>query len=241
MQTLFSSTSSRGNCTVLKSSDGHLLTIDCGIPYETVNRSIGYQLHECKVLLCTHKHSDHVKFINDFRNRGMIACCDSETAVSSKIVGRYCGLHDRIEGWGNGFRWIPIALHHTNSDGSECPCFGFLIKDNASGEMLLHCTDTQYIKYRFPPINIINIECNYTEQDSYMEDLEAIERAVEMRRVRSHLSLQSCTSFLAKQDLSKCKEVRLLHISDSMTKSEKDNLIPFIRERTGRHDLNVVF
>lgn len=243
MKILYSNTSSKGNCSVLESSGGSLLCIDCGIKYEKVNREIGYRLHECENLLLTHGHDDHSIHLNDFKKRGMIAFCGNETAAKSKLSGIYVGLYHKkqYEDESDGFRWISLSMVHTNSqDGSDCECFGFLIQDKGSGERCLWATDTMMIPYQFPPLDFYCIEANYWSQDDYLEDLEFIEKSVEMRRVRSHMSVETCASFLAKQDLSKCKEVRLLHLSNSMTKAERESIIPFIREKTRRSDLNVI-
>ena len=240
MEILFSKTGSKGNCSVLKSSSGKLLCIDCGIQYNKVNKGTGYILHECGSLLITHAHNDRTGFLSDFKKMGMNLYCGEETALKSDLNG-FCECLKNMKQFGvDGFKVIPLAMKHTNSDGSECECYGFLIQDTSSKEKLLWCTDTQFIEYRFPPLDFYCIEANFWEQEEYLDDLDVIEKTVEMRRVRSHMSVQTATDFLKKQDLSKCKEIRLLHISGSMTKAEQERIIPYIQEQIGRKDINVV-
>lgn len=241
MRTLYSNTSSSGNCTVIQSENGSLLTIDCGLKFEKVNKETGYILHSCNTLLGTHSHKDHMGFVGDFTKRSMKLYCGEETALKTHYTGVYEPLIHGKQYDVDSFRFIPLKMVHSNSDGSDCECFGFLIQDKKSSEKMLHITDSMMIPYTFPPLEFYLLECNYVEADSYIDDLESIERSVEMRRVRSHLSLQSCAEFLAKQDLSKCKEIRLLHLSHSMTAEERSNIIPFIQERIKRSDIQIVY
>lgn len=231
MRVLFSRTGSSGNATVIESYDGRLLCIDAGIRYDVVNRAIGYRLHECKNLLVTHLHADHAKYIDDFKKRGMEVYYQGKNIVSD---GTITNLMNK-----DGFEVIYLYVYHTNSDGSECPCYSFLIKDKSSGEKMLWSTDTPYIQYRFNALDIYAIECNYCEQEDYINELDSIEAIVEKRRFNSHMSLQSCAEFLAKQDLSKCKEIRLLHLSHSLTAEERANIVPFIQSKIGRSDIHI--
>lgn len=243
MKILYSNTSSKGNCSVIQSSEGHLLTIDAGIQYSKVNREVGYILHQCRALLLTHHHFDHSGRVSEFSEIGMKVYGGEETALKTHLNGFYDLLRDRVQFEVDGFKVIPLSMIHTNSqDGSDCECFGFLIQDKGSGEKCLWATDTMMIPYQFPALDVYALEANYWEADDYSNsiEIEAIEKSVEMRRVRAHMSVETCASFLAKQDLSKCKEVRLLHLSNSMSKAERDGIIPFIRQQTGRSDLNVI-
>lgn len=241
MRILFSKTSSQGNATVIESSNGNLLCIDCGLKYSDVNKAIGYRLHECRTLLCTHKHLDHTFDMKEYRKRGMFLYAGKDVVHGGMLDGFYGELHHALQFKASGFEIIPLDMEHADSSGEKCKCFGFLIRDKSNGDKMLFATDTMLIPYTFPPLEFYALECNYVETDSYIDDLEAIERAVEMRRVRSHLSLQSCADFLAKQDLSKCKEIRLLHLSHSLTQAERDSLIPYIKNAVWSDDINVVF
>ena len=118
----------------------------------------------------------------------------------------------------------PVEMKHTNSDGTPCECYGFLILDKSTGEKMLWATDTQYIQNRFPPLEYYCIESNYFESDDYSEDINYIEKKVEQRRLQSHMSFESAVKFLKMQDLSKCKEIRLLHISSSLGENDKKKM-----------------
>lgn len=109
----------------------------------------------------------------------------------------------------------PFNVAHTNSDGSNCPNFGFLLYSTVTKEKMLWITDAAYIESKFPTMDYICIECNYVDIDDYANELEFVNTFVEGRRLRSHLSLDRCVEFLKQQDLSRIKEIRLLHLTES--------------------------
>ena len=58
---------------------------------------------------------------------------------------------------------------HTNGDGSECPCYGFLIRHPEMGT-LIYATDTELIKWRFKNVNHILLGVNYDPELLYGDD-----------------------------------------------------------------------
>lgn len=229
MTVLFSQTSSNCNCSVIESSNGHLLIIDCGIKYKTVDKIIGYRLHRADALLVTHAHKDHTKYLSEFTKSNIVPCIGIRTmeemcmCPSREEYPHYLMADRRTEF--DGFIVANIEMVHTNSDGTPCECFGFLIFDKSTGEKMLWATDTQYIKNKFPPLDYYCIECNYFEQNDYEGELDYINKAVEQRRVQSHMSFESCVKFLKIQDLSKCKEIHLLHLSTKMDDKERKSVV----------------
>lgn len=224
MKILYSKTSSQGNCSVIESGNGKLLIIDAGIPYKKVDKEIGYRLHEAEALLITHAHSDHTGHISDFLSSGINTHLGVETA-SALEIGAYSRLIHELAPCAqislSDFMILPLEMHHTNSDGTPCECLGYLILDKSTGEKMLWATDTLYIKNRFPPLDFYCIEANFFESDDYTNLMDAIEKSVEMRRVQSHMSFESALKFISIQDLSKCKEIRLLHLSSSLSEKQR--------------------
>lgn len=222
MNVIYSTTSSKGNCSVIESKDGHLLIIDAGIKYKTVDKEIGYRLHKADALLITHAHNDHTKYLKEFENiKGIYLpneCLDYFTKRNSIKPIEHLSISTP------GFLIMPIEMYHTNNDGTECECWGFLIGDKSSKQKMIWATDTQYIGYKFHPLEFYCIEANYFEQDDYEGELDYIEKSVEQRRFQSHMSFESAVKFLKMQDLSKCKEIRLLHLSSSMDEAKRKNI-----------------
>ena len=84
---------------------------------------------------------DHSRSLNDFKSMGI--------PILSPYLGNSCKSMNM-----GGFTVRPFDLTtvdgrwtHTNADGSECPCYGFLIIQNEIGRML-YITDTELIKWR---------------------------------------------------------------------------------------------
>lgn len=218
MKIIFSKTGSNGNCSVIESANGKLLVIDCGIKYKTVDKAIGYRLHEAEGYLLTHNHKDHALYEKDFVKAGL-------ENVSNFVETE-------------SFILRPVEMVHTNSDGTPCKCYGYFIFDKYSGEKMLWATDSQYIKNQFPPLDFCCIECNYFETDEYDGELDYIEKSVEIRRARSHMSCESVCKFLEMQDLSKCKGIYLLHISGSVGEKGKLKMIDKVREILDKKNCN---
>lgn len=96
---------------------------------------------------------------------------------------------------------------HTNADGSECPCYGFLITHPELGRML-YITDTELVKWRFKDINHILISCNY--QKKYVDD----ENVAKKKHVlRGHLELETVKEFIKANKTNALETVILCHLS----------------------------
>lgn len=97
---------------------------------------------------------------------------------------------------------------HTNGNGTECPCYGFLIEHEELGRML-YITDCELIKFKFKNIDYILLGVNYSEDS--IEDLDAKTRHV----ITGHLSLQTAVEFVkSTSERSNLKGVIMCHLSD---------------------------
>ncbi len=233
MQIIYSQTSSKGNCSVIKSKKGALLIIDCGIQYKKVDKGIGYCLHGSEALLITHAHKDHTAYINDFISSGIHTYIGEETFEKINIsanINCVSAISLNKTFYTESFSFIPLEMKHANNDGTLCECFGFLIMDKDTGEKMLWATDTQYIKNCFSPLDFYCIECNYIGEEDYFYNIDYFNKPVEKRRLGSHMSLETCIKFLKMQDLSKCKEIRLLHLSHELTDDDKKIIFKKIKK-----------
>lgn len=234
MKIIYKKTSSRGNCSVIESESGNLVVIDAGIKYKNVDKEIGYRLHKADALLITHYHKDHTHYFTEFCKSIKYTYTSEDTIKRMNIEYKGGFLKHLKPGEKhllNGFIFLAVEMVHTNSDRTDCECYGFLLMDKSSGEKLLWATDTQYIKNKFPPLDFYCIECNFFERENYNSEISGIEKVVEQRRVKSHMSFESCVKFLKMQDLSKCKEIHLLHISSSLSEEDKKKMKRKLRSK----------
>ncbi len=112
-----------------------------------------------------------------------------------------------------------ILPFETQHDAAEP--LGFLLA-NQDGDKLLYATDTYYIRYRFSGLTHIAVECNYS-LDILRANVEAglVEPALKSRILKSHFSLENVKEFLQANDLSKVREIWLLHMSDGNSDAER--------------------
>lgn len=66
------------------------------------------------------------------------------------------------------------------------------------------------------------IECNYSEE-ILLENMDNgyINSSLALRLVKSHMSLTNCKGFLKATDLTKVKDITLIHLSDANSDAER--------------------
>jgi len=107
------------------------------------------------------------------------------------------------------FDVLPFSTQHEAAEP-----VGFLIKSRVSGEKLLFITDSFYCRYRFRGVSYYMIECNYSRQ-ILDENIRSgrTPAAVRNRIVKSHFELENVKAFFRAQDMSRAREIHLIHIS----------------------------
>jgi phosphoribosyl 1,2-cyclic phosphodiesterase len=208
---------SSGNAYILDDGKTRLL-LECGLPFKELQRLTKYSLGTFDSCLVTHEHNDHSNAANELWSYGVRVYCSQGTAQSLKI--EYYQLEaETVEEIGT-FLVQPFTVEH---DAAEP--LGFLIKSTVDGEQMVFATDTYYLENRFPAADIWAIECNYSE------DLVPAACPRADRLFTSHMSLKQCIDTLKANDLSKCREIHLLHLSDAH--SDEDRFIREVQEATG--------
>jgi len=97
---------------------------------------------------------------------------------------------------------------------------------------LLFATDTYMIKIKLQGLTQAILECNYVDK-VLEENLNsgAIHKVYYGRVLESHMSLKNLKFWLSKNDLSKLKEIRLIHLSDK--NADKELMLKEIQSTTG--------
>ena len=85
--------------------------------------------------------------------------------------------------------------------------------------MLAFATDTVNLRYRFPGLNILAIEANYDKV--ILARCEKLPEKVRHRIENSHMEIDTLCDYLRSLDLSVCREIHLLHLSDATSHEEK--------------------
>jgi len=202
--------SSAGNCYLLTSDSGETLILDCGIPIKEIKKGLNWNVKGVVGAICTHRHQDHSKSVADIRNMGIRVFNPAldiflDVVYFDDFTIRPFDL-TTVDG-----RWT-----HTNADGVECPCYGFLITHKEMGK-LLYITDTELIKWRFKDINHILLGVNYDK------DLVDADNPKANHVFRGHLSIGAACDFVKANYSDSLQNVIMCHLSSE--NSDRDSFI----------------
>lgn len=203
-------TGSTGNCYTLTSDSGETLILDCGIPIKEIKKGLNWNVKGVVGAICTHRHQDHSKSVADIRNMGVRVFNPAldiflDVVYFDDFTIRPFDL-TTVDG-----RWT-----HTNADGTECPCYGFLIAHKEMGK-LLYITDTNLVKWKFRDINHILLGVNYDK------DLVDTDNPKANHVFRGHLSIDTACDFVKANDSDSLQNVIMCHLSSE--NADKDSFI----------------
>lgn len=207
--------SSSGNAYLVSDGKSKLL-IECGINFRDIQVALDFKTSELEGALLTHEHSDHAKGLKDVLKAGIDVYTSQGTIDALDIKHhRLNPIEARKQLRIGTFTVLPFEVEHDVSEP-----YGFLI-ESSEGERLLFATDTYYIRYRFKGLNIIAVECNYSEEILKQNILDGVVPTVMKRRLeQSHFSLEDYKEFLKANDLSQVREIWLIHMSSKNSDEE---------------------
>ena len=203
--------SSHGNAYMVSDKETRIL-LECGISHKKLQKLSGFRLSEFAGCLISHEHKDHSQCARDLIKDGMTVYMSEGTATA-------LGLSDTeleaVEAMESGKQFsigsIDIVPFTTFHDAAEP--LGFLLKSREDGDILAFATDTVNLRYRFPGLNILAIEANYDK--AILERCEKMPEKVRHRITNSHMEIDTLCDYLRSLDLSQCREIYLLHLSDA--------------------------
>ena len=217
-------TGSTGNCYLLTSNSGETLILDCGIPIKEIKKGLDWNIKDVVGVLCTHKHLDHSKSLNDFKAMGI------------PIYAPYLKIDYMSMNMGE-FTVKPFDLTtidgswtHTNADGTPCPIYGFLITHKEMGRML-YITDCEVIKWKFKDINHILLGVNYDK------DLVDTDNPKADHVFRGHLSIDTACDFVKANDSDSLQNVIMCHLSSE--NADKDSFIAKMKNAVNGANVDV--
>ena len=207
--------SSSGNCYHV--TDGMTpLLIEVGVSFREIQRGINFTVTGLAGALITHEHGDHSKAARDIMFAGVDAYASWGTFNALHLGGHRSNIVQSLQQFTVG-SWTILPFESIH-DAAEP--LNFLL---ASGdEKLVYLTDTAYCPYRFKGLTHIMIECNYA-LDILNRNVEsgAVPAAMKRRIMKSHMSIDTAKGFLRANDLSRLRDVWLIHLSDGNSDAEK--------------------
>lgn len=217
-------TGSSGNCYLLQADNGETLILDCGIPIKEIKKGLNWNIKDVVGVLCTHKHLDHSKSVNDFKAMGI------------PIYAPYLKIDYMSMNMG-GFTVKPFDLTtidgrwtHINANGEPCPIFGFLITHKGMGRML-YITDCEVVKWKFKDINHILLGANYDK------DLADTDNPKANHVFRGHLSIDTACDFVKANDSDSLQNVIMCHLSSE--NADKDSFIAKMKNAVNGANVDV--
>ena len=170
----------------------------------------GSQRLRLALYLTSTSYADHSKAVKDIMRAGIDCYISAGTAEALGLSGHRLNIIKAKQQFRIG-TWT-ILPFETQHDAQEP--LGFLLA-NQDGEKLLYATDTYFIRYRFRGLTHIAVECNYS-LDILRTNVAngSVEPVLKSRILKSHFSLENVKQFLKANDLSKVREIWLLHLSE---------------------------
>ena len=218
---------SSGNAYLI--SDGKTdLLLDAGVSVKSIKIACNFTMSKIKGCFITHAHGDHSKAVKDILKIGINVYTSQGTIETCGLTGHRVHRVKALEEFTVGtFKILPFDVRHDVVEP-----LGFLFTSIETKEKLLYFTDTYYLTYKFNGLTHIMAECNY-DNETLMESVQAgyvgIERVA--RLMKSHMSLAHLLDFFKANDLSKVKEIYLLHLSN--TNSNKSRCKEEVQKLTG--------
>jgi len=211
---------SKGNCYILQGEKETLL-LECGIPYKDILKGLDFNLNNVVGCLVSHEHKDHSKAVRELINNGIEIGTSLGTleAITKEIKNlnayKFNYLESGLQTYMGDFVVMPFNTQHDTAEP-----LGFLIQHPEMGK-LLFITDSYYCKYKFKGLNHIMIECNYSKEILQKNIENGLNITMAKRLIKSHFSLENVKEFLKTNDLSQCKDITLLHLSDGNSNAEQ--------------------
>jgi len=218
---------SKGNAYLVTDGQTPLL-LEAGIPFKEIRRKMNFQTSGLAGCLISHEHQDHTKGVGDILKAGIDVYMSPGTAQAIGIRHhRIKTVQPKRQFKLGTWTILPFNVQHDAGDP-----VGFLMA-NKQGDKLLFATDTYYIRYKFPGLTHIMVECNYAN-DILKQNIAAgrVPVAMKKRLLRSHFSLENVKEFLKANDLNKVQEIWLIHLSDN--NSDEARFKREIQELTGK-------
>ena len=216
--------SSHGNCYVV-SDGGTTILLECGISFRRLKKSLGFDLSAIRACLVSHEHMDHAKSVMNLIQSG-VEVFASEGTAEALDCSLITTIAEKVQFRVGSLEVMPFRTWH---DAKEP--LGFLVYSRRDGERLVFATDTVNLGHRFPGVNILALEANYDE--AILARCERMPDKVRERVTKSHMEISTLCRYLRTLDLSACRTLYLLHLSNAA--SNEGHFLSRVRQVVPRH------
>ena len=205
---------STGNCYLVNDGRTKIL-LDAGVKFKEIQRALDFHTNDIDACLLTHEHGDHIRSLRELTRRGIKTLPTYlstyphpfHKAIGTFIVENFSAVHD-------------------------VPCVGYMLDSLETEESLLYATDTAELPTSYKQFTHLLVEANYSEKILYANMAAGeINPSLGERIIETHLSIEKLTVWLESLDLTRLRQIYLLHLSD-----RNSNAVEFkrqIQELTG--------
>lgn len=203
------SSSSKGNAILIDDGKTKCL-LDAGVSFKKLQKRLPCRISDIGFCLITHSHGDHVASVPELMRRGVTMY--SSEGTWGNLIGelqrwpaRAC--YHKLSFTEGSFEVLPFNVKHDVQQP-----FGYLIRSHETGEHLVYAVDTGRMWFTFMGVTHFLIEANHCADTLWESD---IDEKLKERIANNHLSFQRLSQYLRDTDLSKAKEIHLLHLSNA--------------------------
>ena len=222
--------SSSGGNAYIVSDDCTSILIECGVTHKKLQQLCGFKTTALDGCLVSHEHKDHSQCVEKILSSGVPVYLSQGTAAALELPEKLLDLAtEMVSGEQFNIGSIDILPFSTFHDAQEP--LGFVMQSRVDGDILAFATDTVNLPYNFPGVNVLAVEANFQQ-----EILDRCERMPEKTRHRisnTHMEIDKLCQCLRRMDLSRCREIYLLHLSSAT--SHEGQFINKVARAVPRH------
>lgn len=201
--------SSQGNAYIVSDDCTHIL-LECGVSHKKLQQLCGFQTTALDGCIVSHEHKDHCKCVEKILASGVPVYLSQGTARALELPEKLLDLATEMES-GKQFTIgsldvLPFSTFH---DAQEP--LGFVMQSRVDGDILAFATDTVNLPYNFPGVNLLAVEANF--QQDVLDRCERMPEKTRHRVSNTHMEIDKLCDCLRRMDLSRCREIYLLHLS----------------------------
>ena len=203
--------SSHGNAYIIDDGFTHIL-IECGTTHKKLQQLCQFNLTKFHACIVTHEHKDHSACVKKIISSGIDVYLSQGTAKALDLPEQFLDLAQEMES-GKQFTvgTIDIMPFSTMHDAQEP--LGFVMQSRIDEDIFAYAIDTVNLPYNFPGVNILAVEANFDQ--AILDRCEHMPDKVRQRISNTHMEIDKLCECLRRMDLSRCREVYLLHLSDA--------------------------
>ena len=203
--------SSHGNAYIVSDDCSHIL-LECGTSHKKLRQLCGFNTTAFDACIVSHEHKDHSSCVEKMLASGVEVYLSQGTARALELPDSLLELAHEMES-GKQFTVgsIDVMPFGTFHDAQEP--LGFVMQSRLDGDILAYAIDTVNIPYNFPGVSLLAVEANF--EQAILDRCERMPEKVRHRIANTHMEIDMLCKCLQRMDLSRCREVYLLHLSDA--------------------------